>query len=211
MRQHFPVLVSNMLTPLAHIISLLFNPVVLLFPVPYLLVVRETGNPVYALKWTIFSLFFLVIIGIFMGYAVRKGYFTDFDVSKREQRPLLFLFIFLICILYFLSLLYLQGPVVLFIILAGILCSVLVFSFLNTRIKASIHLATVSALIFSFSMLYSDVFLLLLILIPIVAWSRIHIKRHTFEETIVGTATGIVITFLFYVLFKIVLGMSVSV
>lgn len=200
-----------MTTLLAHFISLLFNPVVLLLPIPYLLVVRETGDPLYALKWTIFSLFFIVLIGIFMGYAVRRGYFTDFDVSKKEQRPLLFLFIGLVSILYFLSLLYLQGPVVLFIVLAGVLFSVLVFSFLNTRIKASIHLATVSALIFSLSVLYSDVFLLLLVLIPIVAWSRIHIKRHTMQETIVGTATGIIVTFLFYVIFKIILGVSVSI
>ncbi len=199
-----------MTTLLAHFISLLFNPVFLLLPIPYLLVVRETGDPIYALKWTIFSLFFIVLIGIFMGYAVRRGYFTDFDVSKKEQRPLLFLFVGLVSIIYFLSLLYLQGPVVLFIVLAGVLFSVLVFSFLNTRIKASIHLATVSALIFSLSILYSDVFLLLLILIPIVAWSRIHIKRHTLQETIVGTATGVIVTFLFYVVFKLVLGVSVS-
>ena len=170
-----------MLDLIARFISFLFNPLFLLFPVPYFLVVRETGDPLYALKWTIFSLFFIVVIGLFVGYAVRKGYFTDFDVSKREQRPLLFLFVGLVSVLYFLSLLYLQGPIVLFIILAGILFSTLIFSFINTRIKASIHVATISALIFALSILYSNVFLLLLILIPLVIWSRVRIKRHTMQ------------------------------
>lgn len=200
-----------MINILAHVISFLFNPVILLLPIPYFLVVRETGDPIYAFKWTLFSFFFIVVIGIFMALAVSKGYFTDFDVSKKEQRPLLFLFIGLISVVYFISLLFLNGPVVLFIVLAGVLCSVLIFSFLNTRIKASIHLATVSALIFSLSLLYSDEFLLLLFLIPLVAWSRVQIKRHTLRETIVGAATGITVTFLFYIVFKVILKVSVSI
>lgn len=194
----------------ARFISFVFNPLFLLLPVPYFLVVRETGDPFYAIKWTLFSLFFISIIGLFVGYAVRRGYFTDFDVSKREQRPLLFLFVGLICVLYFISLLFLKGPIVLFIILAAILFSTLIFSFINTRIKASIHVATISALIFALSILYSNVFLLLLILIPLIIWSRVRIKRHTMQEALVGGATGIVVTILFYVVFKVVLGISVS-
>lgn len=200
-----------MITLLARCISLIANPVFLLIPVPYLLVVRETGDPMYAIKWTVLSLFFVFLIGLSVVIAVRKGYFANLDVSKREQRPLLFLIVGGISILYYFCLVIFEGPIVLFITLAAILFSVLVFSFINTRIKASIHVATMSALIFSLSILYSGKFLLLLILIPIIGWSRLHIKRHTMKEMLVGGITGILVTLLFYIVFKLVLGISVSV
>lgn len=188
---------------LARFISLIFNPVFLLIPTPYLLVLRETGDASQAMNWTLISMFFVMLIGVCLGIGVRKGYFTDFDVSKREERPLLFLFVLLVGALYFISLLYLDAPVVLFILLACIFASVLLFSFVNTRIKASIHVATISAFVVTLGILYGAQYLLLLLIVPIVAWSRVKIKRHTVREIIAGGSLGISLTVILYTIVKI--------
>ena len=164
----------------------------------------------YAIKWTFFTAAFLLIIGLTVLFALKKGYFTDLDISRREQRPLLFLLLSVFSILYFCVLFYFDGPLVLFISLGGIFFSILVFAFINTRVKASIHVASISALIFSFSILYSGVFFLFLFLIPLIAWSRLFLKKHTAEEVLVGGVVGILIPLVIFLVFKVLLQISLS-
>lgn len=199
-----------MLKPIADLISFVFNPYFLILPIPYLLVVRQTGDPLYAVKWTIFTAFFLLIIGVAVLYSLRKRYFTDLDISRREQRPLLFLMLSVFSILYFCTLFYFHGPLVLFISLGGIFISIMIFALLNTMIKASIHVASITALIFSFSLLYNGIFLLFLFLIPLIAWSRLYLKKHTNEEVIVGGIAGVAIPLVIFIVFKVVLSISLS-
>lgn len=193
---------------LARFISFIFNPYILILPIPYLLVLRETGDSLYAGKWAIFTLCFLIAVGLSVFILVRKGYFSDLDISKREQRPLFFFLLVLFAIIYFLSLFYFQGPIVLFTALSGIFLSIVVFSFINTRIKASIHVASITGLIFSFSILYSGIFLALLFLIPLIGWSRIKIHRHTKEEVFMGAFMGILIPLVMVIIFKVLLHIS---
>lgn len=193
---------------LARFISFIFNPYLLILPVPYLLVMHQTGDPYYASKWAVFTLFFLFAVGLSVFILVRKGVFSDLDISKREQRPLFFFLLIFFTALYSLSLFYLQGPIVLFIALSGIYLSIVVFSFINTRVKASIHVASITGLIFSFSILYSGVFLLLIFLIPLIGWSRIKVHKHTKKEAYVGAAMGVIIPLVMVVIFKVLLNIS---
>lgn len=200
-----------MVTYFARLVSFLFNPYFLIIPVPYLLVLRQTGDGVVAMQWTLFSLFFLTIVGIAVFTLFKRGYFSDLDISKKEQRPLFFLLVSVFAICYFLGLFYLRGPLVLFISLSGLFFSLLIFSFLVTKVKASIHVATITAMIFSLSVLYGGQFFLLLFLIPLIGWSRIKIHRHTRTEVMVGGLLGIVIPVVMFVVFKVLLNVSLSV
>lgn len=190
---------------LAEIISTVFNPVVLLFPLPYLLVYKVSNDDGLALKWFFFSSVFLLVTCLFIMIAVKRKIFTDIDVSKREQRPLLFLFVSIIAMVYLSGLLFLQGPPILFFAITGILIGVIIFSFINLRIKASLHVASSSALIFILSILYGGNFLLLLVLIPIIAWSRVKLKRHSLSEATVGGTLGVLITLCMYLVLRFVL------
>src|SRR4026208_1637374 len=106
---------------LARIISFLTNPVFVLFPVPYLLVYRSGYGHIYAIKWTLFTLLFLAMVGFFVLYEVKMKVFSDMDVSKREQRPLLFTIVGIITFIYLASLFFLKAPPVLFITIWGVL------------------------------------------------------------------------------------------
>ncbi|MEN9406809.1 MAG: hypothetical protein RLZZ455_25 [Candidatus Parcubacteria bacterium] len=183
---------------LARFISFVTNPFFIAIPLPFLLVYHETDSISVAIRWTFFSVVFLLMIGAFVFYEVKRHVFSDIDVSKKEQRPLFFVYVIFVSLLYLGSLVILRGPFSLFIAVGGVLGSAVALGFVNRKIKASLHVATVSAFFTVFALLYGGMYVLLLLAIPIVAWSRITIKRHSLKETVVGCVMGIMLTLIVY-------------
>lgn len=192
-----------MISSIAQIISFLFNPVLLLVFVPLFLVYKTTDNVITAMAWTGYTMIFLLAMTFFIIYGVHKKIFSDMDVSKRAQRPLLFAVSLILSLMYLFGLYFLDGPMILFIVIFGIIIGIFVVSLVNIRIKASIHVATTAALIVALSVVYSGYYLLLLLVIPLVAWARVRINRHTLQETIVGGALGILLSLGIYTLIRI--------
>jgi|ERR1700722_6488760 len=190
------------LSALAQVISFLFNPVLLLVFVPLLLVYRTTNNVILALAWTGYTMIFLLAMTFFIIYGVHKKIFTDMDVSKRTQRPLLFVFCFVVGLIYLWGLWFLNGPKILMAVIIGLMSSILLISIINTRLKISIHVATVSALLFTLAVIYQGYYYLTLLLIPTVAWARLKINRHTLPETIAGACFGILLSLGMYLSIK---------
>jgi hypothetical protein len=189
-----------MTTSLAQVISFIFNPVMLLVFVPLLLVYKTTGHILLAFAWTVYTMIFLVAMTFFVIYGVHKKFFTDMDVSKRTQRPLLFTVGLVLTIIYLWGLNFLNGPKILMIVTVGFIVGVLILALINTRLKVSFHVTTVSALLFTMAIVYQGYYYLTLLLIPTVAWARLKIKRHTLPETIVGACLGIIFSLgMFYV------------
>lgn len=191
-----------MLSSIAHIISFVFNPALLLIFVPLFLVYRTTGDLYAAFAWTGYTLIFILAMIGFVIYGVYKKMFTDVDVSKRTQRPLLFGVSGILCLMYLFGLYYLNGPMILFVVMFGILIGVIVASIVNTKIKASIHVATTTALIIALAVVYNGWYLSLLLVIPLVAWARVRINRHTLKETIAGGSLGVLLTLGIYALIR---------
>lgn len=187
---------------IAKFISYTTDPLFLATPIPFLLVLWASEDVFYSLKWAIFSMMFFAFIGIFVLYGVRRNIFSNIDVSRREQRPAFYLFAIYVCLLYLGSLTLLSGPPVLFLAGCGVLLSIVAISLVNTKVKASVHVATVTALILIVSILYSDALLLLLFFIPLVIWSRVATKRHTVQEALVGGSVGIILTLIVYIAIK---------
>lgn len=187
---------------IARVISFFLGPVFILLPIPYILIERFTQDYFYALKWTIFSYAFILAVAVFVIIGVFLGAFSNFDVSKREQRPLLFSFSAFAIFCYSLSLLVLDGPKILFIAIFAIILGLIVIIVVNKWIKASIHMATATSVLLFIAIVYKGYSFLLLTLIPLLAWARIKTKEHTLMETIIGSILGIVITLIVYVVSK---------
>lgn len=185
-------------TLIARVISFLLSPPIVLFPVPYLLVEKATQNPIYALRWTLFSYAFLFLASALVFIGVRLGLFSNFNVSKREERPMLFWIIGVVTFFYSLSLVLLRGPKVLFILVFAVLLGLIVISMINGRIKASVHVATLSAFMLFVGFLYGGLYSLLFLLVPILAWSRIKTKEHTLLEVIIGGILGSLLALIVY-------------
>lgn len=184
----------------AEIISFIFNPIFLLVLLPSFLLYREPEDMHLATVWSLYTLVFLVLISGFLWYGVHKKIFTDFDVSHKEQRPLLFLVCFIALAVYLGGILLFSGPSILAVIAVCLLVGILFVSVVNRRIKASMHLATLSAMIIPYVVVNRGWSYLLLSLIPVVAWSRVTLKRHTRNEVIVGSIVGTLLSISIYLL-----------
>jgi hypothetical protein len=187
---------------LAKAISHILNPIITLFPILYILISKFSDNNTYAIKWTLFSYAFVLAVAIFVAIGVELGIFSNFDVSKREQRPLLFSFSAFAAFCYLISVIILGGPKILFVVFFAIVFGLLVVIIVNRWIKASIHLATATAAILFMGIAYQGYLYLLCFLIPLLAWARVRMKEHTVEETVIGTILGVVITLAVYFVSK---------
>lgn len=183
---------------LARIISYISNPLIIMLPTPFLLVDKVSNNDIYALKWTIFSYVFIGMVVLFVAIEVLFGIFSNFDISKKEQRPLFFSFVGLITFFYLLALLLLNGPKILFVAVFATMAGLLAMTIVNKWIKASVHVAAISAFIFSIGIIYGGLYLFGLLIVPLIAWSRVKTKKHTAIEAAVGGVVGILVTMIVY-------------
>lgn len=190
---------------IARLVSFIFNPLLVLIFLPLFLVYKSTNNLNLALFWTGYSLLFILAIAIFILIGVRKKIFSNWDVSVRNQRPLLFSVFLILGIIYLLGLVLMNAPYVLFVVIIGLLSGIVLVSVINTKIKVSLHVATISALILGLVLGYGGYFSILLLIIPLVGWSRIKIDRHTLAEVISGWITGSLLLLGTYGVFKVFL------
>lgn len=188
---------------LAKIISFALNPLIVIVFLPFFLVYKSTHDMMEATRWTIYTMFFLVALAGIVYFGVRKGVFTDMDVSKREQRPLLFAIALLFSVTYLTSLVLLQAPYLMIIVTFGILGGIVLVSIINMKIKASIHVATMTALALTVAIGYGGYFYLLLLLIPLMIWARVKTKRHTMEEAITGGIVGSLLSLSVYSMYQV--------
>ncbi len=183
---------------LARFISFIANPIFIFMILPYFLVLKTTRDTQAAWTWTIYTLGFIIIFVMLILAGVKKKFLSDLDVSNRKQRPLIYFICAILAILYIAGLFILQGPPILFITIIGIMLGIVVGFLINTKIKVSVHVATISTLLTSLSLVYKGYFLLLLLLIPIICWSRVKIKRHTVPEVVVGGIVGCLLSLITY-------------
>jgi len=187
---------------LARIISFIFNPIAIAFFAPFFLVYKTTHDVGTAMHWTMYTLVFLMVLSFCAIIGVKKKIFTDLDVSKREQRPLMYLMSIVCCAVYLISLFVLHGPFILYILTIGVIVGVSFLSVINRRIKASIHVAAITSLILPVAVSYGHYYLLLLFLIPLVIWARLKTKRHTLPEIMVGGTIGGILSLSIYIATK---------
>ncbi len=144
--------------------------------------------------YAIISAFFAGVMPIIIGSIWTKRENIDRDMPVKEDRfyPLL---------LVILS--YIIGVVVLYLIAAPALTTVLMVCYLvNTSVvflinrhwKISIHAMGIAGPLTALIYLFGWPGLILTLLVPVVGWSRVHLKRHTPWQVIIGTILGFVLT-----------------
>ncbi|HVZ67218.1 MAG TPA: hypothetical protein VG917_03055 [Patescibacteria group bacterium] len=190
----------------AEAISILSHPLVITIPASFSIVFKTSNNIYYSLLWTLISAFFVGIVAAFVIYGMKIGMFSDFDISKRTQRQPFFVFGAIVTVAYLFLVLLLNGPRILFISLGALFLGIMLDSFITRKIKASVHLAVYSAFAMIMVLFYGGLYWLGLLFIPVVAWSRIKLKRHVLQETIVGSVLGISLVILLYIVLKYIYG-----
>ncbi len=178
----------------ANIVATILHPATLILPAVFLIVYKSAGGFHNALFWTFVSLIFTAVVGAFVLYGVKKGFFSDIDVSVKKQRIILYPFVVFITLLFATVIYMFHGPSALIVASLLFIAALVILDVINIRIKASVHVASVSAIVIGIIFLYGPSTYWMLLLIPLVAWARIYNKRHTLKETIVGAICGISLT-----------------
>ena len=144
----------------------------------------------------------LVVIIPFTTLYILKltGVISDLDISKRHERDKLRLFLIFISvflIVLYLVKLFLNNNLYIFLYFTCLLGYVIGF-IISKRIKVSGHITTLVLNILFLGLYLNYYFLIALVLVPILFWSRVGIDRHKLHECFTGLALG---SFVVYIIF----------
>ena len=132
-----------------------------------------------------FILLYLVLPGVYLVYALRKGYIEDIDFTKRQERYTI-MSIYLIAQVLTLIFAYLHGTEAMVeksIMILAVYTTIYLITFFW---KISIHMA-LNVLGITFVMMdFGWQFAWLFALVPAVAWARFTLKKHTLHQLIAG-------------------------
>lgn len=136
---------------------------------------------------------------IYIMYLVRKGIVTDFHLNVREERTKPFFLMTANTAVVFLIMLLLGAPKLILIVIATAVLQLLSMLLITLRWKISGHCTAVSGLVVLTLALFGENLLPISVLIPLVAWSRVRLNRHTLAQTVAGSfmGAGIVSTLLY--------------
>ena len=181
---------------LAEFISTIFNPVVFLFLMPFLIVYRQTASIANALKWQLFTSVFLMIAITFLLFGLHKRIFSDIDLTKREERKEFYKMSIILSACYLVSSILFKGPVFyISFAAAGIVIGAFILSIINNYTKASVHLAVATAFVATIGVLYGfNVFIFIFWIIPLTLWARHFLGKHTAMQMVIGIIVGLFVT-----------------
>ena len=180
---------------LARWVSILFDSSVLSIPIFLAFGWVEAGMS--GLGWAILIL--IIVTGIPLAYLViglRRGWVSDLEMTQRSERPRFILISLSSDILALLVLRILHGPHLLNVIVLTYFCLAITMLTISRFWKISLHMAGVGG--FSTALLYvfGAPMLWAFLSLPLVAWARLHRRKHTPAQLVAGAITGILVTIL---------------
>jgi membrane-associated phospholipid phosphatase len=181
---------------LAVLLTNILNPTWLLLPILILVTYSATGSWQEALKWAGLAATIVVLPLLALIYRrVRVGVYADSQVSVREQRHILYL-VGAICTTVFCITVYtLDGPMQLKAMLMALFAAGLVAMGINYFLsKVSIHAGGIAGLAMVLVILFGRSALPAMLLVPMVAWSRVALGRHTIRQVVAGVVTAVTVT-----------------
>jgi len=126
-------------------------------------------------------------------YQVRRGKLTDVEIYQRRQRHIPNL-IFLACgLISWILLLVFRAPIELVMVAAAGLLLLFILSAVNFLYKISAHMAAASIFAFIMWRIGGNALIPGFSIIPIMAWSRLTLRRHTRGQVVAGFVAGAVV------------------
>ena len=179
----------------ARLVSNILAPSTISLPFVLLVSLYHTQSTKSALLFACLTLFFLTLgpmIYIIIG--VRKGWLSDVDVSRRTERAGPFLFGISSVALGLLLLHYVNAPRNLETLLLITTISGVIMLMVTMWWKISIHASSMAGAATMLTALYGAAMLPTFLLLILVSWSRVVLRRHTTAQVIAGSLLSIVLS-----------------
>lgn len=182
---------------LARWISILFDSSVL--SIPIFLAFGWIESNISGLGWAILIL--IIVTGIPLAYLVigiKRGWVSDMEMTERSERPRFILISLGSDVLALLILHLLHGPHLLSVIVLTYFCLAITMLTISRFWKISLHMAGVGG--FSTALLYvfGTPAIWAFLSLPLVAWARLHRRKHTPAQLVAGAIAGTLVTILIF-------------
>ncbi len=190
---------------IANLISKILNPLVVSLVLILLLSLKSTFSTLDAVKWSLISIaigilpVFSVII-----YLVRKQRLESPLIITRRQRTKIYLLTGVCAGIGSIILLYLGAPKELMVTFVAGFSAVAIFMCVNLLWKISLHTALITASIAILIILYGSMVAVIVVLVPLIAWSRIELKHHSLTQAATGALLATLIVVAVFYLFGLV-------
>ncbi|MFZ4525541.1 MAG: hypothetical protein ACOYOE_08350 [Chlorobium sp.] len=175
----------------ANFVSWVISPVVVAPAVYTAIVMLGYGKDIQSMSYLMVLFTASTLVPVLLISGLKKtGKISDYNITFREQRFLPLLVLVAVNALGYEFMKQLHPP--------RLLTGILLFNAVNTifillitlQWKISIHLFTFSSSVALLFMQFGMVALWLLLLVPLLMWSRIFLKAHNFMQTLVGGVVG---------------------
>lgn len=176
----------------ARVVSTVLTPVSVSLPFVFLVAFYHARDQLAALIYALIALFFLSIGPlIYVVIGVRRGRLSDFELSRRSERagPFLFGIISTSVGLLVLALLHAPRDLQTALLLTAITAVILMVTTLWWKI--SLHASTMAGAATVLTALYGIALLPSFLLLVLVSWSRVVLRRHTVAQVVVGSLLSI--------------------
>lgn len=191
--------ISPLIIRLSKFISNFFNPLTSL--ILFLIYKNYRINDLNQAVKEIFPILLLIVIPLitWIYWNVKKGNYSNMDVSNRRQRNSLYIIIDILIAVYLLVYFLMNDRIDFTMFFLLILLILMQIS--NLFIKSSMHTSLnifAAALFFSLSPMVGFIWLIIAIIVGI---TRIILKRHTPKEVIMGAFLGSLVSFFYLYVF----------
>jgi membrane-associated phospholipid phosphatase len=179
---------------IAKLISDITQPPVVSIPtfaiINYILLGFNNSLEITIICW-IFGAFLPITTSLIL---IRKMH-TDMDITDRTKRTLPLFLAVCSYMIGFIVLLTIGAPALTTALMLIYSSNTLIILFINLSWKISIHTMGVAGPTVALTYLFGISGLLFGILIPLVMWSRVRLKKHTVSQVLAGGLAGIILTY----------------
>jgi membrane-associated phospholipid phosphatase len=178
----------------AKLISIMTQPPIVSIPtfaiINYFLLGFNNSLVITMICW-IFGAFLPITTSLIL---IRKMH-TDMDITDRTKRTLPLSFAVCSYLIGFFVLLSMGAPALTTALMLIYSFNTLIILFINLSWKISIHTMGVAGPTVALTYLFGLPGLLFGLLIPLVMWSRVKLKKHTISQVLAGGIAGIILTY----------------
>jgi len=155
-----------------------------------------------AWQWTLLYLGVTILLPcLYIIWLVQRGVVSDFHLPRREERLRPLLFSLGMAVVVWGVFHGVATPVGLKMLASVNMLQALLFLLITLRWKISLHCAAAAILAELLLVYFGAAAAPFALSVPLIAWSRLYLRRHTLAQTVAGAGLGIVIltlTLLFY-------------
>jgi len=159
---------------------------------------QYSDNPGSIMWWLVGLLPLLVVPPlVYLMWLVHKGQLADIYMPDRESRliPLVVLMLWLVFCMGLMY--YLSAPVVLLALVLAAAVLIGALGLVTVFWKISFHGAAISAAVTTTMMMAGSSAWPIMLLVPLVGWARVRLKRHTLRQVVYGSLVGALLALFF--------------